>query len=87
MGAQSHSLGLQPGRAGKDTGSLEWPRTESLVAAGAGDKNQGERGKGTGEEGSQTQGHKLQLKDPCHKCHPKVTRAQVFGATRRVQGG
>ena len=49
---QSHSLGLQPGRAGKDTGSLEWPRTESLIAAGAGDKNQGERGKGKSGKGS-----------------------------------
>lgn len=83
--AQRHSLGPKPGRAGKDTGSLQWPRTEprSRGCRETKTREKGERGKG---EGKQTQGHKLQLKDPCHKCHSKITRAQVFGAARRVQG-
>lgn len=50
-GAQRHSLGLQPGRAGKDTGSLEWPRTEPR-SRGCRRQKPGRKGKGERGEGS-----------------------------------
>lgn len=50
-GAQRHSLGPQPGRAGKDTGSLEWPRTEPQ-SRGCSRQKPGRKGKGERGEGS-----------------------------------